>query len=65
MCSSDLWPRMTEKEPDMKIKTKPAVFTADRIAGDMLMLTLQAVAVGAAAAMAAGLIVAGMMAFLA
>jgi hypothetical protein len=56
---------MTEKEPDMKIKTKPAVFTADRIAGDMLMLTLQAVAVGAAAAMAAGLIVAGMMAFLA
>jgi len=49
----------------MKIKTKPPVFTADRIAGDMLMLTLQAVAVGAAAAMAAGLIVAGMMAFLA
>jgi hypothetical protein len=49
----------------MKIKTKPAVFAAERIAGDMLMLTLQAVAVGAAAAMAAGLIVAGMIALLA
>ena len=49
----------------MKFKTKPAVFTADRIASDMLMLTLHAVAVGAAAAMLAGLIVAGMVALVA
>lgn len=54
------------KVPDeMKFKTKPPVFTADRITSDMLMLTLQAVVVGAAAAMLAGLIVAGMVALFA
>lgn len=41
----------------MKIKAKPAVFTADRVTADMLMLTLQAAGVGVAAALlAAGLV---------
>ncbi len=48
----------------MKIRTKPAVFTADRITRDMLMLALQALAVGAAAAMLSGLVVAAVVALL-
>ena len=43
----------------MKFKNKPAVFTADRVAADMLMLALQAVVVGTVAALLSVLIVAG------
>ncbi len=49
----------------MRIKEKPAVFAAEKITGDMLMLALQAVIVGAAAAMLSGLVVAGLVALLA
>ena len=35
----------------MKIRVKPAVFAAQKVTGDMLMLALQALIVGAAAAM--------------
>jgi hypothetical protein len=42
----------------MKFKTKPAVFTADRVTADMLALAAQAVIVGTAAAMLSGLVVA-------
>lgn len=48
----------------MKLKRKPAVFTADRVTADMLMLALQAVIVGTAAAMLSGLIVAVVVALL-
>jgi hypothetical protein len=42
----------------MKIKVKPAVFAGDKVTGDMLMLALQALIVGAAAALLSGLLVA-------
>lgn len=48
----------------MKIRTKPAVFVADRITRDMLMLALQALIVGTAAAMLSGLVVAAFVALL-
>lgn len=48
----------------MKIKVKPAVFAADKVTADMLMLALQALIVGAAAAMLAGLVVAVFVALL-
>jgi hypothetical protein len=48
----------------MKIKPKPAVFAADKIAVDMLTLTLQALGVGAAAALLSGLAVAAFVALL-
>ncbi len=41
----------------MKVKVPPAVFAADRIAGDMLWLTLQALIAGVAgAAMLSGMV---------
>ena len=42
----------------MKIRTKPAVFEAQKITSDMLMLAVQALIVGAAAATLAGLLIA-------
>jgi len=48
----------------MKIKAKPAVFAGDKMTGDMLMLALQALLVGAAAAMLSGLLVAAFVALL-
>ncbi len=45
----------------MKLKVKPAVFAADRIAGDMLWLTLQALIAGVAGAA----LLSGVVAFLA
>ena len=44
----------------MKIKTKPAVFAAEKIAGDMLLLGMQAAMVGTAAALLSGLAVAAL-----
>jgi hypothetical protein len=52
-------------EHRMKIKQKPAVFAAEKITGDMLMLALQALIVGAAAAMLSGLVVAVLVALVA
>ena len=46
----------------MKFKAKPAVFTGDRVPADMLTLALQALIVGAAAAMLSGLVVAAFVA---
>ena len=48
----------------MKIRTKPAVFAAEKITGDMLMLVVQALIVGAAAAMLSAMVVAAMVALL-
>ncbi len=48
----------------MKTKIKPAVFDADRVTSDMLMLAFQALIVGAAAAMLSGLVVAALVALL-
>ncbi len=48
----------------MKIRTKPAVFAAENVTRDMLMLALQALIVGAAAAMLSGLVVAAFLALL-
>jgi hypothetical protein len=48
----------------MKIKTKPAVFTADKVTSDMLMLALHALIVGVAAATLSGLVVAAFVALL-
>jgi hypothetical protein len=45
----------------MKIKVKPAVFAADKIAGDMVWLTAQALIAGIAAAA----LLSGVVAFLA
>lgn len=42
----------------MKIRAKPAVFEAQKVASDMLMLAVQALIVGAAAAMLAGILIA-------
>ncbi len=44
----------------MKIKTKPAVFAVEKVAGDMLMLGMQAALVGTAAALLSGLVVAAL-----
>jgi hypothetical protein len=52
------------QERKMKIRVKPAVFTGDRVTRDMLMLALQALVVGAAAAMLSGLVVAAVVALL-
>jgi hypothetical protein len=46
----------------MKIRAKPAVFAAEKVTGDMLMLVLQALIVGAAAAMLSGMVVAALVA---
>lgn len=48
----------------MKIRTKPAVFAGEKVTRDMLMLALQALIVGAAAAMLSGLVVAVFVALL-
>jgi hypothetical protein len=48
----------------MKIRAKPAVFAAERVTRDMLMLAVQALIVGAAAAMLSGLVVAAFVALL-
>lgn len=48
----------------MKVKVKPAVFAAEKITGDMLMLALQALIVGAAAAMLSGMVVVALVAFM-
>jgi hypothetical protein len=48
----------------MKIKAKPAVFAADKVTADMLMLVLQALIVGAAAALLSAAVVAGIVALL-
>jgi hypothetical protein len=48
----------------MKIKPKPAVFAGDKVTADMLMLALQALVVGTAAAMLSGLVVAAFVAML-
>lgn len=41
----------------MKTKLKPNVFAADKVTADMLMLALQALLVGAAAALLSALVV--------
>jgi hypothetical protein len=48
----------------MKIRAKPAVFAAEKVTRDMLMLAMQALIVGAAAAMLSGLVVAAFVALL-
>ncbi len=48
----------------MRFKTKPAVFTADRITSDMLMLVMHALIVGCAAAVLSGAMVLGLVALL-
>ena len=42
----------------MKIRAKPAVFAAQKVSRDMLMLAVQALIVGAAAAMLSGVLIA-------
>ena len=42
----------------MKIREKPAVFETQKVTSDMLMLALQALIVGAAAATLAGIVIA-------
>ena len=42
----------------MKIRAKPAVFAAQKVTSDMLMLALQALIVGAAAALLSGILIA-------
>lgn len=42
----------------MRVKAKPAVFAADKVASDMCMLAVQALIVGAAAAMLSGVLIA-------
>jgi hypothetical protein len=46
------------QESNMKMRVKPAVFEAQKVTSDMLMLALQALIVGAAAAMLSGLLIA-------
>ena len=48
----------------MKIRTKPAVFVAEKVTRDMAMLAVQALLVGAAAAILSGLVVAAFVALL-
>ena len=47
-----------QSESNMKIREKRAVFEAQKITSDMLMLALQALIVGAAAAMLSGILIA-------
>lgn len=49
----------------MKLKSKPAVFAAEKVTTDMLMLALQALVVGAAAALLSALLVAAFVALVA
>ncbi len=42
----------------MKIRTKPAVFEAQQVTSDMLILAVQALIVGAAAALLSGILIA-------
>lgn len=49
----------------MKLKTKPAVFAADKVTVDMLMLVWQALLVGTGAAVLAALVVASFVTLLA
>ncbi len=42
----------------MKIRTKPAVFEAQKVTRDMMLLAVQALIVGAAAAMLSGILIA-------
>ena len=46
----------------MKMKARPAVFTSDRVTADMLALVVQALMVGAAAAMLSAMVVAALVA---
>ena len=46
----------------MKIRAKPAVFAAEKVTADMLTLVVQALIVGAAAAMLSGMVVAALVA---
>lgn len=48
----------------MKMRSKPAVFEADKVTTDMLMLALQALIVGAATATLAGLLIAAVVSLL-
>lgn len=48
----------------MRIREKPVVFGTRRVMVDMLMLAAQAVVVGAAAALLAGMLVAGVVALM-
>ena len=42
----------------MKIRAKPAVFEAQKVTSDMLMLTVQALVAGVAAALLSGVLIA-------
>jgi len=42
----------------MKTRAKPAVFEGQKVTNDMLMLTVQALIVGAAVAMLSGILIA-------
>jgi hypothetical protein len=46
------------QESGMKIREKPAVFEAQKVTSDMLMLAVQALIVGTAAAMLSGILIA-------
>lgn len=46
------------QEQNMKIRTKPAVFEAQKVTRDMMLLAVQALIVGAAAAMLSGILIA-------
>lgn len=48
----------------MQMKSKPAVFAADKVTVDMLALALKALGVGAAAALLSALLVAAFVALL-
>ncbi len=48
----------SQQEKHMNIRTKPVVFAAQKITNDMLMLAVQALIVGAAAATLLGLLIA-------
>lgn len=51
-------------ERDMQMKSKPAVFAADKVTADMLTLALKAMGVGAAVALLSALVVAAVVALL-
>lgn len=46
----------------MKIKSRPAVFAADKVTADMLTLALQALIAGVAVAILSGMVVAAFVA---
>lgn len=48
----------------MQMKSKPAVFAADKVTADMLTLALKALGVGAAVALLSALVVAAFVALL-